>query len=178
MLQEVLKRTGPELVVVFVQGSGAKRQSCWLIDMHASLRCWPPHKSTSHTHRCSSHPQINSYTQIHMQTHACALTRIHRRAQKYSTNTYAHIDLQLSCICLVVFFFFFPCGGSPPHPCRVGGKRSPRGRTAALIDSREFGGRGASKTALLLSLSSRPLTPQQLARFHLPTKKINTSFSE
>lgn len=37
---------------VFVQGSGAKRQSCWLIDMQAellSLRCWLPHKSASHT---------------------------------------------------------------------------------------------------------------------------------
>lgn len=33
---------------------------------------------------------------------------------------------------------------------------APGDRKGALIDSREFGGRGASKTALLLPLSSRP----------------------
>lgn len=61
MLWEFLERTGPELVVVFVQGSGAKRPRCWLIDMQAelpSLRCGLLYKSASHSHR----EYVNTHT--------------------------------------------------------------------------------------------------------------------
>lgn len=157
--------------MVFVQGSGAKR--CWLINMQAelpSLRCWLLHKSAPHTY--TQHKSAHTNTQMQLSpsdklaVHRCIFRRTHAQCyestgvQKYSPRTHTHICTRilthtLTCSSLHLFscVLFFPCSG---FPRRVGGKRSPRGGTGALIDSREFGGRGASKTALLLSLSSRP----------------------
>lgn len=107
-------RPGPELVVVFVQGSGAKR--CWLINMQAelpSLRCWLLHKSAPHTY--TQHKSAHTSTQMQLSpsdklaVHRCICRRTHAQCyestgvQKYSahthtpmrTHTYTHIDLQL-----------------------------------------------------------------------------------
>lgn len=116
----------------------------------AGSQICPPHINTR---RCSSHPQLNSHT-----IHKCICRRTHAQflestgLQKHNTRTHTHT---LTCSSLHLFscVLFFPCSG---FPRRVAGKRSPRGHTGGLIDSREFGGRGASKTALPLSLSSRP----------------------
>lgn len=135
---------------------------------------------------------------MHMQTHArmriffffffwanpqacmkdrCGHTHTHIGA-RILTHTLTCSSLHLfSC----VLFFFLP---AVVPPRRAAGKRSPRGGTGALIDSREFGGRRASKAALPLPLSSRPSALSAPspgpARFHLqtPQGKISTRLSE
>lgn len=76
--------------------------------------------------------------------------KIHRHAKARHTYTHA-----LTCSSL----HLFSCVLFPPAMVSLEGledSAAPGDRTGALIDSREFGGRGASKTALLLPLSSRP----------------------
>lgn len=64
-------------------------------------------------------------------------------------------------------------------PAGLEDSAAPGDRTGALIDSREFGGRGASKTALLLPFSSRPsaLSAPVMGSLSVANtlKKINTS---
>lgn len=83
-------------------------------------------------------------------THAQCLKN--PQACKSETHTYTHA---LTCSSL----HLFSCVLFPPAMVSLEGledSAAPGDRTGALIDSREFGGRGASKTALLLPLSSRP----------------------
>lgn len=100
--------------------------------------------------------------QVHMQACACPVAR-----NPQAFRNIACMDVHWPaafCICLLVFY---PPRDAPPASI-IGGKHVPRVRTATLTDSREFGGRGASKTALPLSLSSKPTTsPQKLSHFYL-----------
>lgn len=108
----------------------------------------------AHTHGCSSHPQINPSANTYADTRVPSYKES-TGVQKYSMHRCTLTCSFLHLFACVLFFFFFPLRWSPSSP-GTGGKRVPRGWTATLIDSRGFGGRGASKTALPLSLSSTP----------------------
>lgn len=105
-------KLGPELVVVFVQGSGAKR--CWLINMQAelpSLRCWllsqicPTHLHTAlrahtQTHRCMQRSASNKPT-----VQGCICRRTHAQVfffwanpqacMKNRARTHSHIGARI-----------------------------------------------------------------------------------
>lgn len=125
-----------------------------LTHLHTALR------AHTQTHRCMQRSPSNKPTVqgcICRHTHAQFFWQIHMRAHAH---THSHIGAHilthtLTCSSLHLFscVLFFP---AVVPTRRAAGKRSPRGGTGALIDSREFGGRRASKAALPLPLSSRP----------------------
>lgn len=161
MLQKALRRTSPKLVLMFVQGSGARRESCWLIDIQAelpSLRCYSCLTNLPHTNT-KSYTHTHTHTQEEQKYSTC---RAKMQSTHTQTHSQMHIDPQLSASVWLCSYFFLPLAmvplprHPPPPPSSAGGKRAPRGWSTVLIDSREFGGRGASKTAQLFFLSSGP----------------------
>lgn len=112
-------------------------------------------------------------TQKHMQINTCAVRRIHRRANVRITHRRTYIDPHLSAS--VWLCSFFPA--VPPPPPGLEESTAPRDGAAVLIDSREFGGRGASKAALPLSSRPPARTTGSLSVANTP-QKINTSFAE
>lgn len=184
MFWEALKRSGPELWCLCgvqgqigrVAGSSICRQDS--SPSGASCLTNLPHthfKSThKHRYRCCSHSQINSYT-----ARKCVSRHTHAKL-KESTGvqkivSYMRIEASWPgafCICLAVFFFFFPCGGSPPPS--VGGKRAPGDGRLCWLTAGEFGGQGASKAALLLSLALSPPATSSIS-FKDTSQKNNSS---
>lgn len=143
-------------------------------------------RAHTQTHRCSSHPQINSrYTDAYADARMRSVTNPQacKSIARAHTHTYAHAYLHthwpaVPCICLVVFLFF-PAVVSLAglEESAAPGEGRARWLTAGSLEVEE----PLKQRCFFLSHPDRQHSqPQQPARFHLqtPQGKISTWLSE
>lgn len=164
---KLLNRTGPGWLLCLCRAQGQRGRNagssiCRQNSPPSGVGCFTnlPHTLTGsirthpHTHTAAPLPDKGTHTTSmpHAESRMRGFLKIHRHANvRHTYSIHTHWPAA-PCICLVVFFFplqWFPSQG-------LEDSAAPGDRTGALIDSRGFGGRGASKTALLLPLLSRP----------------------